>query len=563
MSEVLGARRTLIVGLWLFGVSFILLLLSMDMRLGSYDEGIILTGGQLVASGAVPHRDFYANYGPGQFYILAGLFRLFGTSFIVARVYDVAVRAAIVSTTYWILARRCRPRTSIGVSIVCGLWMFGCGYYLYPIFPVMLFSLLGTSILLPIDGRPAGPGRLVIAGALTGLSALFRYDMGFLVLAAHLAALALLVRRSELLNRQAALDLLRQIGIYGVGTATTFLPPAIILLWLGAGPGFVHDIFRESAYYAPMRNLPFPGELALLSEPYTAAVYLPFLTIPFAIFATVRAPWSPKFETPLSASDKHFILFLGLLIAALLLKGLVLKQVIHMMPAIVPSTILFGFLAERTSASPPLWRVPLRLAVVWAVAPPILTALVLGILFVLAPANALLGYALGLDSADPDSFRPHTITARLPNVSGARTGAADLCAAELVSSLSRPDERILVATGRHDKIFINNVALYFAADRLPGTHWHHYDPGLQTRDDIQRRIIGDLGVANVRWVIRDSSNDDTLLPNASAISSGVKTLDLYLVQHYRPVAKFGADSVWLRKTDVAAIPAPSKACRNL
>ena len=30
-----------------------------------------------VAAGDVPHADFYANYGPGQFYFIAALFKLF------------------------------------------------------------------------------------------------------------------------------------------------------------------------------------------------------------------------------------------------------------------------------------------------------------------------------------------------------------------------------------------------------------------------------------------------------------------------------------------------------
>ncbi len=557
MLEILSERRALVVSLWVFVAAFVLLLLFMDLRLGAYDEGIILAGGQLVASGAVPHRDFYAVYGPGQFYILAGLFHLFGTSFVVARVYDVVVRAAIVASVFWILARRSPPLISTGTAVICGLWMFGCEYYLYPIFPVLLVSLLGTGVLLPVDGRPAGPRRLIIAGALTGLSALFRYDAGFFVLAAHLTAIALLAPVQGLSRRRAALNLLRQVAFYGAGTAATFLPPAVVLLWLGAGPGFIHDVILQSAYYVPMRHLPFPGAGALRASPSEVAVYLPFVAAVLATITMIRTTMAAKPEPFVPESGRRFVLVFGLLIIALLIKGLVRPTAIHMMLAIIPSTILIGLLVQRTWRLSPRWRVALRLAIFMAIAPPLHQALERGISIFQEPTNTFLA-----DATEPDRLNRSASGAGLPNVAGAQMGIADMCAAELVSTLSNPGERILVATGRHDKIFINNVALYFATSRLPGTHWHHYDPGLQTRADIQTRIIADMQSAKVRWVMRDASADDVREPNASAISSGVKTLDLYLLRQYRPVAEFGTISVWLRKTEVVSIPPAPTICRQ-
>jgi hypothetical protein len=86
---------------------------------------------------------------------------------------------------------------------------------------------------------------------------------------------------------------------------------------------------------------------------------------------------------------------------------------------------------------------------------------------------------------------------------------------------------------------------YFAAGRLPGTHWHHFDPGLQTRADIQTAIIGDLKQNRVRWVVRDASFDKVNEPNGSAQSSGITLLDRYLDSNYRPVALSGKIAIWL------------------
>ncbi|MBV9812950.1 MAG: hypothetical protein JO326_09360 [Acetobacteraceae bacterium] len=111
---------------------------------------------------------------------------------------------------------------------------------------------------------------------------------------------------------------------------------------------------------------------------------------------------------------------------------------------------------------------------------------------------------------------------------------------------SRPDERILVGLDRTDRIFINAMALYWAADRLPASAWSHYDPGLQTRADIQDRMIADLRDRDVRWVVRDGTYRLTREPNKSAISSGVNLLDDYIDRNYRPVAAAGAARIWLR-----------------
>ena len=85
-------------------VSFLISLLSIailtDRHIANFDEGMILTGAMRVASGAIPHRDFYTNYGPGQFYVLAGIFWAFGPTVLVGRLYDAGVKAGIVCVVY-------------------------------------------------------------------------------------------------------------------------------------------------------------------------------------------------------------------------------------------------------------------------------------------------------------------------------------------------------------------------------------------------------------------------------------------------------------------------------
>jgi hypothetical protein len=63
-----------------FSCAFLFLVATMNRSVTPYDEGLILFGSTRVLSGDIPYRDFYANYGPGQFYVLAALFKVFGPS---------------------------------------------------------------------------------------------------------------------------------------------------------------------------------------------------------------------------------------------------------------------------------------------------------------------------------------------------------------------------------------------------------------------------------------------------------------------------------------------------
>jgi hypothetical protein len=63
----------------LFFAGLLLQVVSMDRNLNLYDEGLVVYGAARVMRGEVPYRDFWSMYGPGQFYLIAGLFKIFGT----------------------------------------------------------------------------------------------------------------------------------------------------------------------------------------------------------------------------------------------------------------------------------------------------------------------------------------------------------------------------------------------------------------------------------------------------------------------------------------------------
>jgi hypothetical protein len=134
----------------------------------------------------------------------------------------------------------------------------------------------------------------------------------------------------------------------------------------------------------------------------------------------------------------------------------------------------------------------------------------------------------------------------LPKIACFTMGADRDAAAAFLARNTQPRERIFVGLGRHDKIFVNDNMTYFAADRLPATRWHHFDPGLQTTAAVQKEIVDELEAHRVRYILLSPEWDDVAEPNDSAKSSGVVILDEYIRRHYRPEKAFGKLSLWVR-----------------
>jgi hypothetical protein len=111
-----------------------------------------------------------------------------------------------------------------------------------------------------------------------------------------------------------------------------------------------------------------------------------------------------------------------------------------------------------------------------------------------------------------------------------------------------PDDPIFIGLPRHDKIFVNDVTLYFQMDRPVATKWHQFDPGLQTSLPIQREMIGELQRVRPRFVVITSIWNGMNEPNDSSVSSGVTLLDDYIRQSYEPAATFGFHTILRART---------------
>ena len=129
VGEGLSDRQPTTGGGWRFGwldaisLGLVILALAVPLRgLLRYqgppmEEGFMLAFPQEVLRGSIPNRDFLHLYGPGSLWVLAGVFKVFGTSLATERWFGLAQHAGIIFGV-WAVARHWGRRT----ATVCVYW---------------------------------------------------------------------------------------------------------------------------------------------------------------------------------------------------------------------------------------------------------------------------------------------------------------------------------------------------------------------------------------------------------------------------------------------------------
>ena len=464
-------------------------------------------------AGELPYRDFWTIYGPGQFAVLAALFAVAGESLAVSRAWEIAVRALVPVLGFLIATRIARPRVATCVWILLLVWLWQFAPTNYPVFPALAAVLGGTLLLLD--------GRWAMAGALVGLAALFRQDLGAYAALAHVLALWLTHRAG-----------LRE---YAVGLVAISVPAWLLLVFAIPWRELVADLLTFPAtMYPQVRSLPHPlprHELALSLGPLAVAFHLtPLLAralvsgLTVAVAGCAVACW--RAWPRLTAAGRLGTLALVLLAALFLRTALVRSDIAHLVPVSVPLVIVLATLAAM---------LPSRLRLVFGGVAALLLAIVI---LSGAPRTFLL-----LPCPGPD------MPARLAARAGGACVAADQAAAVVrVDALTSPSDRIFVAATAHDRVLAGDASFYFLADRLPGTRFHELHPGLTTTHGVQEAIVGDLEHNRVPVVIRVSEGF-WVEPNASRMSSGVHLLDRYLDARFQLDSRMDRYSIYRRRGD--------------
>ena len=482
----------------LFGLGALLSGLTIPNGINPHDEGLVLQAAARVADGQLPYRDFYANYGPGQYYLVGGLDWVFGPSLLSWRVVRVALDA-LVGVLAYAIARRDAPE-----PLALGAWLAVVVVMAHPTVPHPNAAALALAFGAILLARRSPVG----AGVLAGVAFAFRFDVG---LAAAIGA-ALAAERAAALRSVAA----------AAATAVLLVAPFAL-----AAPG---DFWDQTIGFAldeqSLQRLPLPGSYDGGFEPNKIlAFYMPYvlmggLALWLALAAATRAPlrlWAPF---PLALAG------LGYLLAR--------ADEFHLVPLAAVLPVLLATAAGRE------WPAGRRLAAAALVLPLVLVALD------------------GLDKNRIDLIDAPPLAAIEVDVAdGVKAPTGEARALERLVDHVRErvpaGQPLFVANPRHDLVRAGNPLVYVLADRPNPTRYDVMQPGVVTTAPVQREIVRDLRRSGaelvVRWLSPVAAEAE---PNGAGRSSGVRILDRYLARRYAEVERFGDYAVLRLRGDGGA-----------
>ncbi len=482
-----------------------------------YDEGILLSHTNALVHGSVPYRDFYTQYPPGIYLTIAALWKLFGVSIASERILGIVFRLGTA-----ILAGRLAVRAAgrgflwlpVGVTLV---WLSTIGVYALAWFGALFGALLAIH---ECHSGPWSRARCLLRGGLVGLVGCFRHDL-FIYFALTLgSAGAICAWRRGVAYRQ----MLALAGWMALGAAIPLAITYAPTLARAPLPQVLDDLyFDQTRFVVPARRLPFPELSSVFRGQLLPATILLSLAGPF--LAAAFFVWRRRLD----------VVLLGALAVAVLPQMLVRSDVGHALFVVTPSIALFCTLFYEMGAR--ATRLPLKIPAIGFAA------------LVFLQCNGRLVFARGpLQPPVPDDQRSDDPRTRGIPVYPFPERREML---ERVAATTRSGEAVFFGNASHRRLAINQVDLYFLADRPSATRWLQFDPGIVTRLDVQRAMIADLEAHRTRLLVLSNRWDSSEEPNQSS-QLGSALLDDYIRERYELAWTIGCYRGFTAREEVAS-----------
>lgn len=514
-----------------------------------FDEGFTAKGGDLVLRGQLLFRDFLTLYGPAQFYLLAGLYGVFGVQLLVLRLWSILLLGLFALVIYLVAARlggdsRRGGLVALGASLLVLLHQIPSpGYSMVPAAAL----LMAAALPLQRFARAGEAHALGMASLLVGLAALFRWEQGVFGLAALAGALAFWLWCSRASSRRAVLRL----SAWAMGPALGLIALVFVPLLMAAGVDyFIQDVLVHSLRdFKPYRGIDFvrpqlwsilrafadgqPGKAIVRAVPLAGLVVVG-VGVLAVLLQAVRACRNRSAGTagePLARLTAA--LFVGLAVLGLMNQMRVRPDESRSVLIIASAAPLLAYL---WLLHVPRARVALRVAA---------TAACAAVLVVVGASAFSSSYELVHRRPLVRTESPYARHLYNPVHSEGYNALITY-----VREQTRPGEPIYSGVTDHQVLLLNDAMLYFLAGRDGPTRFYEMDPGLANTQEAQRQIATALDKAGVRLLVlwdRKSTED-----NLSSRPNGIDTLDAYIRAHYSLRTSFGAYQVWMRNPAAGA-----------
>ena len=514
------------------------LLTGFNKGLEVHDEGLAVYGADRILHGDMPYRDFWALYGPGDFYALALMFKLFGSSLLVERFRALGVTVAVVVLSYVIAGRFVQPKWALFAPLFIAIWLYepGAG----PDIAIVMLGLLSLLFLLNYLSSKRSL-FLVLAGLTVGITALFRPDQGLLSLAATLVPLMLFARWRGAKDSKARPMQAWKAGAILFSAAAIVTVPVAVWLIKSVPHAYLTDEFftYPVKVYPKVRSLPFPTPIASLSalrssplpkylydSMYQLRFYYPILVFVGAVVVLIRVFLRRK--TAALGGDFYGMMALLAYGLAFLAHTMIRADSVHLRGAAAMAAVLMPAVVYRVGKSR-AWK-----AVLWVLI--VLTGFPTAYMAVESGRRSLdlheTGFAFNIERARGIQANPYA--GRYEDL------------VRYIQDIVPEGGKIFVGNMRHDLIFANDSMLYFLANRQCATRYNDLVPGTANTEPVQRQIISDIQRNHVKLIVlRIPWLSDE--PNDSRKSTGVIILDQFIRRNYRFDQQYLEYSVLLRK----------------
>jgi len=437
------------------------------------DEGGVLAYSDQVLEGAVPHRDFLTFYGPGNLWVVAGAFEVFGVSVTTERRVGLFYGILIVLSVF-ILARHLAGNgAAVAAGVVSALIMNGELVWASAAYGALAFALLGLALAISAAASPAGrrPQLLLLgAGAAGGVGVLMRFDFAPAIV---LSALPLVLFVSSKSRVWYAVGFASFVGLY---------VPHLVLV----GPEKIERVARDLIASGRGRTLPVPRPWEYPGTLLAAAV------LATGLYVVVGAMVSRRRPADLAG---RVVLAGGLMSAGLLPYALSRAEAIHIEPAaIIPLSLLPAF--ALWAAQSPRFRPSARVAMTFA-------------LLAVTASIVTSDVGIRLDRRHPHILENSNRT--FYDLDRARAESVDAVVSRLESD-SHAGESLFVGPQDLRRTNYGPTYVYFLLPKLePASYYMEMNPQTANREDSG--LADELRAAD--WLVLTSEWDDWDEPNES------------------------------------------------
>ncbi len=510
----------------LFLICTSILIIPIKSAFNIYDEGFALTTAYRIGEGDTPNLDMWSPYPSTQFYILNVLFSYFNPSIFTARVYDAFVKLVLLVSIFFVVRNILPKRYTYFVLVAVSLLIAYSKLYLYLVFPAVAFGILGIYFYHQFCVQN-GKKFLLYSGFFVGLSTLFRWDFGcYFIFTITITQLAVSIKESLKsglgLQTITILSHIKPIAVYFWSALLMASLPVYIFWTIQSGLYHVFDqlVIFPLTILKSTRTLPVPSLIPIDIKVFDwFFFYTPITIVTIFIVRTIKNFFFNKQLIPQTFS-------LLVITSCFLLHAVSRYDIVHSIPFMIGSLIVTCILLSQKKI-----RKITKIGVY--------AYLIIFSFFYFRPQVRYLKDCI--NSISP--FSSHSMILR---AGGVKLNENQEKAIKFIQKNTQKNEKIYVGNTHHDFVFINDISLYFLAERLPVTAYHCLHPGVATTVEVQNEIISGIQKHNTPYLVLVDFQK-SIEPNNSSISSGVFKLDTFIEKNYRKFKSFGTYQVWKRK----------------